>query len=540
MVVVVIASAPVRTHQLIVLAGLLCGCNAPSAGKLPSAAIGQGEASPEQAEAADEPVADVSLPRNDEALAGSVYGARQHGLSFSELAPLYGLDAVAAVPDWSAESGDAALTRDDDLLTTWTCDPSGEKPCALGLSFAQPVELRALRLYAAAGPDWKTYNSHPRLERVRVHTDAGAAVGKVPDGAGHRYLVFDRPVRTRTVTIEVLKTQGGGAGPIHVAEIEAIGSGGAKRAPLELDPKRAYVNYVNSDWKRSESGDYIVRQAFLEFDRPGARPLRFMRATAIFGRRDDRFLLLERVFKTNCSTHGGSYVLLDTENRTYFALGPMGGVPGEVFRHRDGYGFAIGHQDLRDLRSAVFTGREVDRKIFPKNARDRPAEYLEAWNMEATATPRGGHRLDAPPANCAAATPEERALVGDAIGISADEPVVHCNIEKGGVVLARGGVAVVGEQGRVVASQAFEDPGRYEPRAQTVGLGDDEVEVEMFVETRSKSGAVQVLRVHDGGIMTLADDTALALRPPHTCRRAGAFDTVRSAPGTEDEAADHD
>jgi hypothetical protein len=542
-VALVLASAPVRAHWLIASACLLGGCNTPGTGKLPPAAIGQdgaGAAASAAAAEQDTSAEPVELVRNESPLEGRAFGAKRHGLSFDELAQLHGLEAVAGAPEWGAESSDPALARDDDLLTAWTCDPRGEGPCAYGLSFGAPVQLRALRLYAAAGPDYPTYSSHPRLQKVRIHTDAGSSTATIPDGAGHRYLVLDRPVRTSSVTIEVLSTQGGSSGPVHVAEIEAIGSGGEPRAPLELDPKRAYVNYVNSDWKKNESGHYIVRQAFLEFDRPGSTPLRFMRATAIFGLRGDRFLLLERVYKTNCATHGGSYVLLDTQNRTYFALGPMGGVPGEVFRHEDGYGFAIGHQDLRDLRSAVFTGKSVERKVFPKNARDQPSEYLDAWNMEASAMPRGGHRVEAPPKNCSAASEEERGLVADAIGAGPDEAVLHCNIEHGGVVLARGGVAVVDDGGKLVASQEFEDPGRYEPRAQTVGLGDDEVEVEMFVETRSKSGAVQVLRVHDGGIDTLADDTALALRPPHTCGRAGSFETVRAAPGSEREDADQD
>jgi hypothetical protein len=306
---------------------------------------------------------------------------------------------------------------------------------------------------------------------------------------------------------------------------------------LQIDPDQTYVNYVNSDWKQNESGDYIVRQAFLEMDRPQSTPLRILRATGIFGRRGDRFLLIERVYKTDCAYHGGSYVLLDTERRTFSPVGTMGGVPGEVFRHTDGFGFAIGHADLRDLRSAVFDGMSVERSSFPKNARDAPTDYLDAWNMQMPALPRGGHVPAAPPPNCSIATPAERAVVEQRIGAEPEDDVLHCNLARGVAHIARTGLAVLDDEGAVVATHRFESAGEHPVRVQAVGLGaaEPQVEVRMLVETRSKSGTVQVFRVHDGGFEALAEDTALALRPPHGCRGSGSFDTVRARPGSEND-----
>ena len=383
-------------------------CGVPA--ELPSAAIGQSKG---EQPLVDEPggseadVETLELVRSEERLAGGVAGEKHLGWDLDRIATLQGLAATAGVPEWGVAAKGAELARDDDLLTAWACEPAPDRPCAIGLAFPEPVELSVLRFYAAAGPGWKEYSSSPRLEKVRVHTDAGSAVATVHDGAGHRYIELAKPVRTASVTVEVVSTQGGNKGPVRVAELEALGSGPA-RAPLDLDPERVYVNYVNSDWKKNENGTHIVRQAFLELQREGAAPLRFMRATGLYGRRGDRFLLVERMYKTDCRYSGGSYVLVDTERRTYYPLGTLGGVPGEVFRHADGYGFAVGHGDLRDLRGAVFTGKDVETKEFPRNARDAASDYLDAWNMDGTSLPRGGATMEKAPANCSPVEASER------------------------------------------------------------------------------------------------------------------------------------
>ncbi len=513
---------------------ILAGCGARGEQRLPSTAISASATKDTRDRA--EPVASGPLARSERALGVGLSSPRHFSLSIEEIADVYALEATAAAPEWSAPSSDAQLSRDDDLLSAWTCSPNGEANCAIGLSFPEPVELRALRLFAAAGPDWKTYAAHSRLDQVRVHTDEGEAKTAITDGAGHRYIVFAEPVTTHSVTLEVLSTQGGG-GPIHVAEVEALGPSGVARAPIELDPQRAYVNYVNSDWKQNESGDFIVRQAFLEFDRREAEPLRLMRATAMFGSPGDRFLLIERLYKTDCGVHGGSYVLLDTQRRTYFPIGTMGGVPAQVFVHLQGFGFAFGHGDLRDLASAVFTGTSVERKRFPKRSRDSPTDYLDAWSMDPTVLERGGRGLDSPPANCGAVEDAERSRVAETIAAGEDDIVLHCNLERGAAIVGRNGFAVVDERGETVASQRLEDPGPYEPRLRAVGLGRDEADVELFVETRDRAGFGRVFRLHAGGIAPMAEDTSLALRPPHECDRAGDFGTVRRplapAPGAE-------
>jgi hypothetical protein len=509
------------------LAGSL-GCGAADSGRLPSAAIGQ--SSNEEAQPKGDVKAQAGeLPKSDKRLAGGVSGARKLGTDLEYIAGLTALEGVAAAPEWGAASVGPELARDDDILTAWTCDPADGSRCAIGLSFPEPVELHSVRIYAAAGPDWKAYNAHPRLQTIRLHTDAGADTAEIDDGAGHRYVFLGRPAKTKTVTVEIINTRGGNSGPIHVNEIEAFGKGTA-RAPLELDPSRAYVNFVNGDWKKYDDGQHIVRQAFLEFDREGGAPLRFMRGTAIYGQPGDRFLLIERLHKTSCDFNSGSYVLLDSQRRTYFPLGPLGGVPGLVFRNEDGMGFAVGHGELWDLRGIVFDGKAVQVKSYPKNARDKPLDYMDAWNMKPNALPRGGSKWNEPPANCSAASDAERQLVEAQLGSAAAGELLHCNLAEGAAAISKSGVAVVDAAGEIVASYKFGSTGIYFPRLRTSGLERDG-DVEMVVETRGADGESLVMRVHAKGIAPLEEDTSLALRPPHSCKRAKGFGTKR-APAT--------
>lgn len=526
---------PMSRRLALAFASSCIACSVPA--ELPSAAIGQSKGelpSVDDPGEAHEDVETLELARSDGRLPGGAKGEKHLGWDLDRIAALQGLDARAGVPAWGVNAEGAELARDDDLLTSWACEPTSESPCAIGLSFPEPVELSVLRLYAAAGPGWKEYSSSPRLEKVRVHTDAGSAVATINDGAGHRYIELERPVRTASVTLEVVSTQGGNKGPIRVAELEALGTGPA-RAPLEFDPERVYVNYVNSDWKKNESGTHIVRQAFLEVQREGASPLRFMRATGLYGRRGDRFLLVERMYKTDCRYNGGSYVLIDTERRTYYPLGTLGGVPGEVFRHADGYGFAVGHGDLRDLRGAVFTGKDVETKEFPRNARDAASDYLDAWNMDTSPLPRGGVTMDEAPANCSPVEASERASLSGALAADGDEPMLHCNLESGAAIVASRGVAVVDESGQVLAEHPFEGRGEDPLRIVATGLGDHETRVELFIEARASTGANRVYRVHAAGVEPMAEDTALALRPPHTCKRAD-FGTAKMGPPPAESA----
>lgn len=516
------------------LAGSL-GCGVADSGRLPSAAIGQ---SPQKEQDPDSgPQVDASeLQKSERKLAGGVSGGRNLGTDFEYIAGLTALEAAAAIPEWGATSHGAQLVRDDDILTAWTCERGEGSRCAIGLAFADEVELHALRLYAAAGPDWKAYSQNPRLQTVRVHTDAGADSAQIADGAGHRYLVFGKPVKTKTVTLEIIDTQGG-SGPIHVAEIEAFGKGAA-RAPLDVDPSRAYVNFVNGDWKRYADGQHVVRQAFLEFDRDGDPPLRFMRGTALYGLPGDRFWLIERMHKTSCDFNSGSYVLFDREHRTYFPLGPLGGVPGVVFRHDEGMGFAVGHGELWDMRGEVFDGKTVTDKSYPKNARDKPLTYMAAWGMKPEPLARGGSRWSEPPPNCSEAEEDERTLAEETLGPSSVGGVLHCNLAEGAAAISKSGVAIIDPQGEIVASYKFGSTGIYFPRLRTVGL--EHGNVEMYVETRGADGDSLVMRVHAKGIAPLEEDTSLALRPPHSCKRAKGFGTKRSPPSSADAEPSED
>src|SRR5690606_6763363 len=98
------------------------------------------------------------------------------GFRLEDVAGLYAIEGAAVTAEWSAPgSGDPSLVRDDDLLTAWTCTPTPDATCAVGLSLAAEAEITALRFFATAGPDWRDHRAHPRPKKIRVHTDKGFA-----------------------------------------------------------------------------------------------------------------------------------------------------------------------------------------------------------------------------------------------------------------------------------------------------------------------------------------------------------------------------
>lgn len=132
------------------------------------------------------PVAPDDLARASTAAPVTAKGQDHLGFKLDELGKQYALAGVVRTPSWGdAGNGTLAVVRDDDIDTTWSCNADGTRVCALGLAFTEPVELTAVRLFAAAGPKWNTYKAHARPKKVRVHTDAGWVEAKLDDRAKH-------------------------------------------------------------------------------------------------------------------------------------------------------------------------------------------------------------------------------------------------------------------------------------------------------------------------------------------------------------------
>ena len=96
-------------------------------------------------------------------------------------------------------------------------------------------------------------------------------------------------------------------------------------------------------------------------------------------------------------------------------------------------------------------------------------------------------------------------------------------------------MAVVDESGQVLAKHPFASRSDDPLRIVATGLGDHETPVELFIEARAGNGANRVYRVHAAGVEPMAEDTALALRPPHSCKRAD-FGTAKVGPPPSDHA----
>lgn len=463
---------------------------------------------------------------------GKARAEGQLGFDLAKLAELYAIEGTPLAGSWGvAGTGELAAMRDDDLLTAWECPHTAEQHCAAGLSFAEPVSLHSVRLFAAAGPKWNEYRAHPRPKNVRLHTDAGWFDVKLSDGSAHNYINLTPAVTTKTLAIEVLDVHAGKKKPtIWFGELEAYGTSGPRRPALAIDPSRVVIAFETEAWK-AEGTSNTIRIAFADElrssdDQAEKKPRRFMRATAIHGRADDRFLVVERRFAADCTTNRGSYLLLDRETRVLLPLGDKAAVPAEVTLRSDGLGALFVRADEPDKGKALVfeTGKLVRHQ--PKAKAGETTKQLAA-RLAFTDAPviRGGSAPGAAPAGCVAGTTDDALVqrIGTAIGITglrATEATI-CTIDGGRVIIGTDGAAcrprwyaaVLGAAGEIVASNvAPEGDADGAHFAVMSGVG-------VVLEGTRAGGATSDLYALDAaGIRVIVKGGALAVREPLACR----------------------
>jgi hypothetical protein len=349
----------------------------------------------------------LPIPQAKTALTVKAKGSKSLPSSLSKIQHLYALSAAAKQPEWGAIGvGEAKLSRDDDLDTAWVCNHGQATSCVLGFALPEPAKIEIVRIYGASGPRFRDYTGHPRLAKVRIHTDAGFVDVELPDGANHAYVLFDAPVDTQTLAIELLDVHKGKTdSAAHFAEVEIYGTEGVPRAPIVLDPSQGFVSWETTAWDDGKSGKHTVRQTFVEFLRPesevGKPPLtrRFMRATGVYGKAGDDYLLFERLFSTDCTETEGSYLLFDRRNRMFYPLVDLGGAGAPVYRHSEGRGFAAGwiDGDRFTVKGVVEEAGELKWKRPPKQLPEDPLAQLAEWGFETTPISRGGSLTDVTP-----------------------------------------------------------------------------------------------------------------------------------------------
>ena len=336
-------------------------------------------------------------------------GSKSLGHNLDKISHLFALAATAKRPEWGApglDGAEAKAARDDDLDSAWRCEFGGAQTCVLGLALPEPAQVEALRVYVAAGPSFRDYVAHPRVAKLRVHTAAGWVDAELPDGANHAYVRFAEPIATQQLAIEVLEVHAGKTDAIvHLAEVEIYGTDGVPRQPIDLDPDYAWLSWDTTAWAATGSS-HTIRQVSVHLAQPGAdgaapTSKRLYRASGVFGRSDDDYVLFERLHGTDCADGEtrGSYVLFDKRNRMYYPLGDLGGAAAEVYRHAQGRGFAVGWiaDGVFTVEGVVEEAGELTRKRPPKQAPDELAggrALLREWGFDPTplarAQPRTG------------------------------------------------------------------------------------------------------------------------------------------------------
>ena len=452
--------------------------------------------------------------------------ARHLGFNVRTLAETFALAGAVEVPEWSSPGeGDPLDTRDDDLATGWKCTPSRETTCAFGIHFPEPATVTSVRLWAI-GPAAEGANAHPRLAEIRVHTDEGYGDVRYADENDFAFAIFGRPVTTRQLTVEIIAVHDGKkSDALWLGELEVYGEAGVPRPPLVIDPNVAVVWPGGEAWRKSGM-THELEGSFVDLVQPDGSTRRFSPGSALVGRTGDRILLLEQLIQTVCKVQQGRYFAIDTQTRVWLPLGDLGGIPGDVFAHGKGEGFAVGYVDPDFARlHGVF--REPDKYVRTKTNRMDRAPYTEvfaAWGVQDGAVPRGGFGTSNPVAPCRAAQADDVATLAKARGgkAPAADRFTVCDLGRDHTALLSSGgrcgssweIDVVGPAGRLVAQRK----GTSRKGGARLRVRSSE-QLGLLVEVGDGTDDTRTFVVRSDDIVDLPDGTALAVRPPAACRK---------------------
>jgi hypothetical protein len=367
------------------------------------------------------------------------------------------------------------------------------------------------------------------VAKVRIHTDAGYLDALVPDGADHGYVRFDAPIETQSLAIEVLELHAGNKDKqVQIAEVEVYGTDGVARPPVSLDPELSWAGWETTAWGGDEL-DHTIRQVFIYFSRPGATAeagpprRRFARASAVFGREGDDYALFERLYGTTCASSSGNYMLLDKRNRMSYALGELGGAGGQVYRHAEGHGFAVGWMNPDGqftIKGIVEEGGKLKWKRPPSEGSEDGATQLRAWGFDPDPLPRGA-ALEGAVAGCHRGGAGELAPVISAAKLTAADQLdpsqwMICSVGTDTLYAsapcdAKARAYQLDAGGKII--------GKHENKlADARGLRLRRTGDQLFVELSAKQGDTASLYLAEPGALTqLESNGALFVRPPKTC-----------------------
>lgn len=482
------------------------------------------------------------LTRSERRLRFIGKGSERLGWKLSSLAEMVSLAGPVEVPEWGAD-GDGELrdTRDGDLATAWTCHQGRDKTCAFGIHFPRPATVVGVRVNASP-LNADDPGAFDRVKVLRVHTDEGWAEDRFEADWEDLYLKLGEPIKTANLTIEIVESHHKGESDLRIAEFDVFGTEGEPRAPMQIEPKATYVKLDDPMWKKSGQ-DRTLQRSRLMYLGPDGRPQLLAQGSAAYAK-GDRFVLIEELEQTRCKSHFGSYTLLDLKTHVRVPVGDLGGMPADVWAHKDGLAFVAGYVDeeFTSVHAIAFEGDKYQRKRSSRTSRETYHELFASWSVEEAPLIRGdGRTVDDPPAKCGAATAEQFERLQAARNAPPEDGQkkksrgksktlggppdrwLACDLGQGVTAFSSTGedcgsrwaLVVVDKDGKLVAKQGDAAKGaRVRVRRVT--------DFELFVEVGGEGDDVQVFDVRADAIESLGEHTTLAVWPPSSCRKGCA------------------
>lgn len=471
------------------------------------------------------PVAVVPLERSKDAHELPGKGASNLGFNLDDLAHLFALAASVEVPGWGVSTkDDPRAAVDDDLSTTWSCTPTQDERCVIGLHFPKPAKIKAVRFFTAGASDLYTYGPQLRPRKIRLHTEDGWVDSIVPDVPDFTYVVLGEPIQTRNLSVEVLDYWDATEDTMYLSDLEVYGLAGPPRDRSRIDPQRTFVTWQDEPWNK-EGDRWDPRPVFVRWVDDEGTIRVISPGSALRGSGDGRLALLEQIGIGTCTRPVGTYMLYDAHTRVLAPLGELGGIGADLFVHEDGAGVALGYRSDRATTLSGVTIEEDGEYMRRRTALredERSDDPLGEWGFERNAIPRRGVALADGPEGCADADDDAIARLSKATKARSEgspEQWQVCDLGDAGQAFltdrgpcgSKWEVHVVDNDGALRGSASGKGEGAH---LRVVRLGADELLVE--ATTMKDEGAV--VRVHAGGADTLTESGALALPPPAACR----------------------
>ncbi len=254
---------------------------------------------------------------------------------------------------------------DDDLNTAWSCDSSSLPNCRVILEFPAVATVSGVRIFSSSAVLGKEGKEAARPKRVRIETEAGFVEAALEDTRNYQHVLFAQALETRAVAVSVLSVYSGGRSKkLQIAEIDAFGSKGVKRAPLAIAADRIPATGTEGNmWQPSTVEGTHANATWIDVLDGRGESRRLFKGSMITGGRRGEYAMVSEIRRAGCPSgptwFRSGFTLIDLRNRMFYQTDMKGAVDPAVWTNAAEDGFATRGDDV-DRGEEIYTAVKIE------------------------------------------------------------------------------------------------------------------------------------------------------------------------------------